>query len=130
MDRKSLQPLLWLQVAFATKPVFHRGLQPVQRDAVARLENAVAGGKSIVKNGVVGEVAHGKVVNLADGTGMPFTRRVDTLDRKAPRKHGLTVIENPWVQWASRDTLGFLMEAQASFVPWYSVLDVQPRNWS
>ena len=47
------KPLAGLEVAFAAKPVFHGGLQAVERDFVADFEHTAAGGQGVVKGRVL-----------------------------------------------------------------------------
>ena len=60
------------QVAFAAEPVFHVVFQAVERDAGAHFEDAVGDGERVVEDGIVGEVAHGEVVEPFEGTGLAF----------------------------------------------------------
>jgi len=57
-------------VIFAAKPVLHAGLQAIEWNAISGLEQTIGDGKRVVEDGVVGEVAHGKVVDPADGAKM------------------------------------------------------------
>ena len=75
------------------KPVFHRGLQAVERDFVADFEQTVSGGEGVVEDRVIGEVAHGEAVDVADGAGVALARGIDALDEEAAGEHGLTVNE-------------------------------------
>jgi hypothetical protein len=61
------EPLIGFQIAFAAKPVFHGQVETVERDAMAGFEQSVGGGKRVIEDRVVGKVAHGKVVDPADG---------------------------------------------------------------
>jgi hypothetical protein len=45
-------------------------MEAVERDARAGFEEAVGDGEGVVEDGVVGEVAHGEVVELRDGAGV------------------------------------------------------------
>ena len=74
------KPLAGLEIPFAAKPVVHGGLEAGEGDAMAGLEQAVGDRKGVVKDGVVGEVAHGEVVDPADGTGMTGAGRVNSLN--------------------------------------------------
>ncbi len=58
-----------LEVAFAAEPVFHGEVEAVEGDAVARFEEAVGDGEGVVEDGVVGEVAHGEVVDPVQRAG-------------------------------------------------------------
>jgi hypothetical protein len=84
----NFKPLLGFQVAFASKPVFHRGLQLIQQNAISRLQNPVCGRKSVIKNRIVGEIPHGKVVNLSDRAGVARAGGIDSIHRQSPREHG------------------------------------------
>jgi hypothetical protein len=89
------KPLAGLQVAFTEKPIFHRSLQPVERNAVPGLKNAVRNGKSIVKNGLIREISHGKTVDLPYRTRVPLAFGIHSQNGNAPRKHGFTLNESP-----------------------------------
>jgi hypothetical protein len=84
----NLKPFIRFQVAFAPKPIFHRSLQLIQRNAISRLQNPVCNRKSVIENSIVGEVPHGKVVNLSDRAGVARAGGVDSDHRQSPRKHG------------------------------------------
>ena len=84
----NLKPFLRFQVAFAPKPIFHRGLQLIQRNAISRFQNPVGNWKSVIKDRIVGEIPHRKVVNLSDRAGMSLARGVNSIHRQSPRKHG------------------------------------------
>jgi len=66
--------LAGLEVAFAAEPIFHRSLQSIEWHAVTRLQHSIGDGERVVKDCVVGEVAHGEVVDPADGAGMALAR--------------------------------------------------------
>ena len=85
------QAFPWLEIAFAPEPIFHGGLEPVEGDAVAGFEKAIGDGEGVVEDGVVGEVAHGEVVDLADGAGVALAGGVDAVDGEAAGEHGSTV---------------------------------------
>jgi hypothetical protein len=87
----NLEPLASFQVALAPEPVFHGREQAIERNAMPGFEHSVCGREGIVEDGVVGEIAHGKAVDVPDGAGMALTSSIDALDREAPRKHGFTV---------------------------------------
>jgi hypothetical protein len=53
-------------------------LQAVERDAAAGFEQAIGYWKRVVEGRIVGEVAHGEVVDLADGAGMCGTVMVNS----------------------------------------------------
>jgi hypothetical protein len=61
---------VFLEVTLAVEPILHGGGEAVERDSIADFESAVGEGKGVVEDGVVGEVAHGKVVEPLDGTGL------------------------------------------------------------
>jgi hypothetical protein len=54
-------------------------------------QNAVGRGERIVEDRIVGEVAHGKVVDLLNGTIKASSLRVNPLNREPPREHGFTL---------------------------------------
>src|SRR4051794_8125483 len=86
-----LQSLAGFEVALAPEPVVHGGLQAIKRDTVAGFEQALSYRQGVVEDRLIGEVAHRKVVDPADGTGMSLAVRVDPLDGKFAGKHDLTV---------------------------------------
>jgi hypothetical protein len=63
------EPFVLLEVAFAVEPVIHRRAQAVERDAIAYFQHAVGDGEGVVEGGVVGEIAHGEVIQPLDGAG-------------------------------------------------------------
>jgi hypothetical protein len=87
------EPLLSFQIAFAPEPIFHRSLQPIERHTISRFQNAVGDRKSIIKDRVIREISHGKIVDLADRAGVARARSVDSVHGDSPRKHGFTVNE-------------------------------------
>jgi len=82
-----------LEVAFAAKPVFHGGAKAVEGDAAADFEQAVRGGKRVVEDGVVSEVAHGEVVDPVDGAWVRRTGSIDSLDGEAAQEHAFTLTD-------------------------------------
>jgi hypothetical protein len=84
----NFKPFIRFQVAFASKPIFHRLLQLIQRNEVSRLQNPVCDRKSVIKDRIVGEIPHGKVVNLSDRAGMARAGCVDSVHHQSPREHG------------------------------------------
>lgn len=62
--------LFGLKIAFAAEPVLHGGPELIERDTVTGFEQAIGGGESVIENGVIGEVAHGKVVDPFDWAGV------------------------------------------------------------
>jgi hypothetical protein len=79
------------EVAFAAEPVFHGGVKAIEGDVVAGFEEAVGDGESVVEDGVIGEVAHGEVVDPMEGTGGWGAVRGDTVDRDFTDEHVSTV---------------------------------------
>ena len=79
------------EVSFAAEPIFHGCLQSIEGNTVSTLEQPVGDGKGVVKDGVVGEVAHGKVVDPAKRAGMTAAFGIEALDGKLAREHGFTV---------------------------------------
>jgi hypothetical protein len=75
-----LKPLIALEIAFAVKPVLHGRLQAVEGYARPGFEQSISGGKCVVKDGVVGEVTHGEVVDPVDGAVVAAACGVDSLD--------------------------------------------------
>lgn len=75
------------EIPFASKPVFHRGGEAIERDAQSGLEEAVGDGESVVEDGVVGEIAHREVVDPGDGAGISCTIRGDAVDAEFAKPH-------------------------------------------
>jgi len=93
IEFRDFQAIFRFKVAFAAEPVFHGNLQAVERDAVAGFEEAVGDGEGVVKDGVVGEVAHGEVVDLVDGAGVGLAGGVDALDGETADEHDSTLTD-------------------------------------
>ena len=87
----NLEPFVAGNVPFAAKPVFHGRLQSIERDAMAGFEHPVGNGQRVVEDRIVGEVAHGEVVDPADGAGVGCAGRVDALNGDAPHEHESTL---------------------------------------
>jgi len=83
----NFKPFIRFQVAFAAKPIFHRGLQLIQRNEVSCLQNPVCNRKSVIKDRIVGEIPHRKIVNLANRAGVALARGIDAVHRQSPREH-------------------------------------------
>jgi hypothetical protein len=83
----------WLEVALAAKPIFHRGLKAIERNAAASFEQAVGGGERVIKDCVVGEVAHGEVIDPMDWAQVMGAGGIDSLDGETARKHATTVTD-------------------------------------
>jgi hypothetical protein len=81
------------EMTFAAEPVFHGGLEPVEGDAETGFEDSVGDRKGVVEEGVIGEVAHRKAVDVAKGARTALTRRADALHGEAAREHDFTVQE-------------------------------------
>ena len=79
------------EVGFAAKPVFHGRGEAVEGDARAGLEQAVGDGEGVVEDRVVGEVAHGEVVELRDGAGLGLAGGVDAGDGEGSKVHSCKV---------------------------------------
>lgn len=77
-------------VVFAAEPVLHAGLQAIERNAIACLEQAIRDGKGVVEDGVVGEVAHCEAVDPPNGTEMWAACGVDAFDAKPASEHAQT----------------------------------------
>ncbi len=84
---------MFLEVGFAAEPVFHGGLEAVEGDAVADFEGAVGEGKGVVEDGVVGEVAHGEVVEPLDGAGGGGGGFSEVFDGEFAIEHGALLEE-------------------------------------
>ena len=63
-------------------------------DAAASLDESIGDRQGVVEDGIVGEVAHGEVVDPGDGTGVANACRVNALDHDSPKKHDSTLIES------------------------------------
>lgn len=99
------ESLAGFEVAFAAEPVFHGGLKTGKWDAVPHFEQAVSRWKRIVKDRIIGEIAHGKVVDPVDGARGERSRGVNPLDGEHTRKHALSVIDNRDQGFLSSTTL-------------------------
>jgi len=60
---------------------------------MAGLEQSIARRKGVVEDGVIGEVAHCKVVDLRNRAGMSLARRIHSLDLQLPRKHAIRLTD-------------------------------------
>ena len=60
---------------------------------VSGFEEALCGGESVVEEGVVGEVAHGEVVDLVDRAGGFRAVPVDAMDGEFADEHGFSLID-------------------------------------
>jgi len=58
-----------------------------------RFKQSIGGGQRVVKNRIVGEVAHGKIIDPANRARMLNAGSIDTLDRDTAHKHSSTVME-------------------------------------
>src|SRR5271163_1286043 len=86
-DRFHHQSLAWLQIALAPEPILHRGSERVDRHTEADLQQTVSNRQRVVKNRVVGEVAHSKVVDPGDRTGVGRPIEVEAQDSQLAGKH-------------------------------------------
>jgi len=77
----------WGEVGFAAEPVFEGDGEAVDGDAGSGFEQAVSDGEGVVEDGVVGEVAHGEVVELGDGAGVGCACGIDAFDLKFAEEH-------------------------------------------
>ena len=83
----NFKPVIRLQVAFASEPVFHGRLQAIERYAIACFENAVGSRKGVIEERIVREVAHGEVIDPRDGARVVLARSINAHHRKSPHKH-------------------------------------------
>jgi hypothetical protein len=90
-----LKLLIRFEVSLAPEPVLHGGLKPLERHAQAGFQQAIGDGQSVIENRVVGEIAHGEVVDPVKGTGLTLTRCVNSLDQKPADKHAFTLSDGP-----------------------------------
>lgn len=60
---------------------------------MAGFEKTVGYGKRVIEDRVVGEIAHGEIVNPPNRACMTLAGRVDALDGKHSCEHGFTVTE-------------------------------------
>jgi hypothetical protein len=79
---------LFLEVGLAVEPVLHGGGEAVEGDAVADFEESVGDGEGVVEDGVVGEIAHGEVVEPVDGAGLGDGGFKEVFDGDFALKHG------------------------------------------
>lgn len=89
------------EVAFAAKPVFHGGLEAVEGDVVAGFEQAIGDGEGVVKDGVVGEVAHGKIVDPVERAGSFGTVGGEAMDGNFAHEHASTLVHGQLRAWQS-----------------------------
>ena len=61
--------------------------QAVERDARAGFKQTVGDGEGVVEDRVVGEIAHGEVVELCDGAGVGLAGSVDAFDGEFAQEH-------------------------------------------
>ena len=86
-----LEPVPRLKIAFAPKPVVHRGVQASERYAMARLEHTVGHRQGVIEHGIIGEITHGEVIDPANGTEVAGALGLDALDGKLASEHVFTV---------------------------------------
>ena len=79
-------------ISLAAEPIEHGGVEAVEWDAVAGFEEAVGDGEGVIEEGVIGEVAHGEVVDPGDGAGVAHALGVDALNKDAPEEHDFNLI--------------------------------------
>src|SRR4051794_32864396 len=96
LEFHDFEHVVGLQVAFAAEPVFHRCLQPVEWNTVARLKHSIGYRQRVIEDGVIGEVAHGEVVDPADRTNMALTRSINAHYRESPHEHASNLSRHPW----------------------------------
>jgi len=90
---RNFEPLVGLQIALAPEPAFHRDLELVDGNAMAGFKHSIACGKRIVEDRIVGEVAHGEAVDLADRASVARAGCIYTFNGYAALKHGSTLNE-------------------------------------
>ena len=78
------------QIPFAAEPVFHRISQPIQRHARACLQQPVANRQRVIKNGVVGEVPHGEIIDPLHRAQPPIACCSNGFDLQFAQKHAAT----------------------------------------
>ena len=81
------QLLTRLQVALAAKPVLHGRLKAREWHARSGFEHSVGQGQRVVEDRIVGEVAHGKVVDPANWARVPRAAHIDPLNGKPACEH-------------------------------------------
>jgi len=84
---RNLDPLVGFDVSLAPKPVFHRRLQPIERHAMAGLQQSFGTGKRVVEDRVIGKVAHRKIIDPVQRAGVPIARCIDSVDRQLTHEH-------------------------------------------
>ena len=87
MQLGDTEVLMRFDVALASEPVLHGCGEPLQRDVGACFEHAVCHRQGVVEDGIVGEVAHGEVVELRDWARMRRARRINTFDTEFACEH-------------------------------------------
>ena len=100
------------QISFAAKPILHCTAQLFERNARACFEQAVANGKSVVEEGVIGKVPHSEIVDPVDGAGVRMSGFIHPLDLQFADKHILQCRKICFA--SSRRTAKLIRRAQAA----------------
>ena len=82
-------------VSFAPEPIFHGSLEATDWNPVPGLHQAVGHGERVIEYGIVGEVAHGEVVDPFDRAGMTHPSGVDAHNGQLPGEHSLSLNGSP-----------------------------------
>src|SRR5438105_492788 len=69
-----LQLSLFPQISLPPEPILHCRFQFFQRNPRSDFQHTISRRQSVVKNLVIGEVAHGKAIQPLDGTGLALAR--------------------------------------------------------
>jgi hypothetical protein len=91
LELEDIQALVRPYVPFAAKPAFHCEPQVVEGYTVAGLKQTVGTRQCVVKDRVVGEIAHGEIVDPAQWARMASPRRVNFPNRKPAHEHAFTL---------------------------------------
>jgi len=66
--------ILFADVPFPFEPVFHGVFEFIDGDTGSALQNAVGDRKRVIEDSIIGEAAHGEVVQPFQGTGCAIVR--------------------------------------------------------
>ena len=77
---------IFRQITLAAEPVLHVGSKPIEWDTGPGFDQSIADRKRVVKNGIVGEISHGKTVEPLQRHGMAQPT-IFEFDFDFPREH-------------------------------------------
>jgi hypothetical protein len=70
-------------------------MQMTDGHAIPGFEKSIGDGERVVKRGMICKVAHGEVVDPADGAWVHLSGRIDSLDRDTAYEHKFNLMEDP-----------------------------------